>query len=450
MSSTLLEEPWPCQQSMELYVPMWRSTSGVQYRISLNDLLHNMPASRKAGRHTECSRASRTLDMSISAVHIRRLCDAASTFSPLRPPAIPLAVKSPYLNTILRAGSNGGDGGYLPGAYPVFWAGQTTGWTGFIRVDNTTYTWLGASDENDLSADQTAFEYTPTRSIFTLDVAGLVTMTVTFLSGVTPDDLVRSSLPYSYMDVQVLSKDGNEHTVQLYTDVSAGLLCPVSSRLLQLMVKQNGYLVTVERPHNGITLQMTPLVLLTTNFTASNSCSSRKRISRPIGVIGEVKSPLCECTGTPANRLPVDLGKVSTTAVGTLFQISLHQQNCIQFESALNAVDKLPCLWTSYNSTDTDALAFFYNDYETTASLTTSFDEKVKTDSVAAGGDDYYAITALATRQAFGALEFANTPTTPYLFLKEISSDGNIQTVDMIVSSLFSYPADPVNHRLAS
>nr|POE81219.1 glutaminase a [Quercus suber] len=232
MSSTLLEEPWPCQQSMDLYVPMCRSTSGVQYCISLNDLLHNMPASRKAGRHTECSRASRTLDMSISAVHIRRLCDAASTFSPLRPPAIPLAVKSPYLNTILRAGSNGGDGGYLPGAYPVFWAGQTTGWTGFIRVDNTTYTWLGASDENNLSADQTSFEYTPTRSIFTLDVAGLVTMTVTFLSGVTPDDLVRSSLPYSYMDVQVLSQDGSEHIVQLYTDVSAGLLCPASSRLL--------------------------------------------------------------------------------------------------------------------------------------------------------------------------------------------------------------------------
>lgn len=39
-----------------------------------------------------------------------------STFSPARPPAIPLAVRSPYLNTILYAGA--GDrygGGYLPG-----------------------------------------------------------------------------------------------------------------------------------------------------------------------------------------------------------------------------------------------------------------------------------------------------------------------------------------------
>ena len=47
---------------------------------------------------------------------------AASTFSPARPPSLPLAVKSPYLSTWLSAGSDGGNGGYLPGEWPVFWA----------------------------------------------------------------------------------------------------------------------------------------------------------------------------------------------------------------------------------------------------------------------------------------------------------------------------------------
>jgi hypothetical protein len=46
---------------------------------------------------------------------------AASTFSPARPPAIPLAVKSPYLNTYLFAGSDGGNGGYLAGEWASFW-----------------------------------------------------------------------------------------------------------------------------------------------------------------------------------------------------------------------------------------------------------------------------------------------------------------------------------------
>lgn len=45
----------------------------------------------------------------------------ASTFTPARPPAIPLAVKSPYMSTHLTAGSDGGDGGILAGDFPRFW-----------------------------------------------------------------------------------------------------------------------------------------------------------------------------------------------------------------------------------------------------------------------------------------------------------------------------------------
>ena len=70
--------------------------------------------------------------------------------------------------------------------WPTFWQGQVTGWTGFIRVDNVTYTWFGAPTGNSLYANQTNYEYTSTKSIFTLNAGGLVDMTVTFLSTVTP------------------------------------------------------------------------------------------------------------------------------------------------------------------------------------------------------------------------------------------------------------------------
>lgn len=68
---------------------------------------------------------------------------------------------------------------------------------------------------------QTGYEYTPTSSIFTLDVAGQVEMTATFLSPVLPESLLEMSLPYSYLDVAVRSLDGKRHNVELYTDVSA-------------------------------------------------------------------------------------------------------------------------------------------------------------------------------------------------------------------------------------
>lgn len=100
--------------------------------------------------------------------------------------------------------------------------GQILGWTGLIRVDNTSYTWMGAPAPLPTVVTQTSFEYTSTRSTFVMEVAGLVEMNITFLSPVTPTDLKRQSLTFSYVDVSVTSTDGAAHDVQLYTDVTAG------------------------------------------------------------------------------------------------------------------------------------------------------------------------------------------------------------------------------------
>ena len=117
--------------------------------------------------------------------------------------------------------------------------------------------------------------------------------------------------------------------------------------------------------------------------------------------------------------------------MSTLFQLSLHQEQCVQFEGA-NGTQPLNCLWTSYFDSETAAVEYFYNDYMTASTMATDLDNKISSDSNNAGGSNYTSLTALATRQAFGALEFVNTPETPYVFLKEISSDGNVQTVDVI------------------
>lgn len=98
--------------------------------------------------------------------------------------------------------------------------GQITGWTGMIRVDTHVYTWMGAPGPQSVS--QTAFSYTSTKSVFTLNVNNMVEMNVTFLSPLTPNDMKRQSLVFSYVDVVVRSIDGAQHNVQLYTDMTAG------------------------------------------------------------------------------------------------------------------------------------------------------------------------------------------------------------------------------------
>ncbi len=75
------------------------------------------------------------------------------------------------------------------------------------------------------TAKQTAYEYTASKSVFTIEVEDMVALRVTFLSPLTPRDLRRQSLSFSYLNVEVKSLDGREHDVQIYTDVSAGKLC---------------------------------------------------------------------------------------------------------------------------------------------------------------------------------------------------------------------------------
>jgi hypothetical protein len=75
-------------------------------------------------------------------------------------------------------------------------------------------------------------------------------------------------------------------------------------------------------------------------------------------------------------------------------------------------------------------LSYFFTHYDEAFSSASAFDDKVRSDAMAAGGQDYLSLTSLAARQAFGAIEYTNTPTEPWLFMKEISSDGNVNTVD--------------------
>ena len=110
--------------------------------------------------------------------------------------------------------------------------GAVTAWTGFITVDGSSSTWMGAANVNGVvppSVTQTSLEYTSTRSTFIMNVAGKVSMNVTFLSPVTPNDIRRQSVTGSYLSVTVTAIDGGSHSVRLYVDTSAGMLLALAA-----------------------------------------------------------------------------------------------------------------------------------------------------------------------------------------------------------------------------
>ena len=139
----------------------------------------------------------------------------------------------------------------------------------------------------------------------------------------------------------------------------------------------------------------------------------------------------------PVFGLSIDYGSVSNGNSSSTFAIGLAQDQAVQFHGN-DGYLPYPSLWKSYYSDGVDALVSFLDEYDEASANATTFDNKIQSDANAAGGQDYVTIVSLALRQAFAGTQLANTPDQPWLFLKEISSDGNMQTVDVI------YPFHPI------
>ncbi|KAL9055731.1 MAG: hypothetical protein Q9162_003367 [Coniocarpon cinnabarinum] len=453
-------------------------------------------------------------------------------------------------------------------------SGAVVGWTGLVRVDNDVYTWMGAPNVTGVIppvVNQTSYSYTSTRSIFQMDVAGKVDMNITFLSAVYPQDYMRQSFPISFLDVSVESKDGLDHSVQVYTDISAGKdfgligASPAESSQTSGSSASStadasttaGSSSTSASASDSSTLSSTtaaaqrrrleadvdardapehhyqtygtrknfdiidyethyrhPFVPTTSNYVnpipaaspttlapASPSFAqpaasetggiafhkvyrqtqlafsevgdqteygywyyatdNSEQLTYQQGPDNSVREVFL-CNGYLNNSLdtafraindsyPVfgfayDFGNV-TTPQNHLWAIALAQEQAVQFDGA-QGNQTVNSLWTETYANDTDAygqaanldqLQFYFNDYPTAVSASDALDAQVASDSTANGGSNYTLLTTLAVRQAFGALEYTNTSESPLIFLKEISSDGNVNTVDVI------FPFHPIS-----
>ncbi|KAF4625758.1 hypothetical protein G7Y89_g12403 [Cudoniella acicularis] len=385
---------------------------------------------------------------------------SGSTFTPARPPAIPLAVRSPYMNTWLEVGSDGGSGGnlagYWPGPQPGPVAGPNgavTGWAGLIKVDGTSYTWMGAPQVDGnfpTNVAQTSFEYTSERSTFIMNVASKVSMNVTFLNPVTPKDLKRQSIIGTYLEVTVASMDGATHSVQLYADTSAEWVSIHNTDVAEWSFSNTNGIASHKswrQTQSEFNADYADDAAHWGNWywSTASSSSLTYQSGTDMTVRGNFltngKLPNIQDTNYRAinSNFPVfgfanALGNVGSTPVTTVYTIVHAQQNAIYFNGA-NGDVSVPSLWTSYFSSDSDLVKFFYNDFSSQVGAT---DHVFAVDSLAAGGQDYLTITSLSARQAFAAVQLCGTTSKPYLFLKEISSDGNIQTVDVL------FPAMPI------
>ena len=119
-----------------------------------------------------------------------------------------------------------------------------------------------------------------------------------------------------------------------------------------------------------------------------------------------------------------------------LFTVAHLQERVIQYASADGMKHMKPFWSTQYKSAE-DLLTFHYHDFNVASKLASNYSSQLESDALMSGSEDYKDILALSARQVLGACSFSGTPDNPLIFFKEISSDGNMNTVDVI------FPAFP-------
>ncbi|KAI0072439.1 hypothetical protein K474DRAFT_1667817 [Panus rudis PR-1116 ss-1] len=360
---------------------------------------------------------------------------------------IPLAIRSPHFNSWVVAPPQN--------HWPGFWNGRTWGWNGLIRVDGQAYQWLGA---NGLGADQQAnltdTKITPTKSIFTMQIATM-DVTITFFSPIEPSDPVRQSMPFSYVSLEAKSRDNSPHNVDVYCDVSGEWLSSDNTQLMTWNSTTTStstfHQINLQKPvrfqETGDQADDVALVLAMRNSLQLNLCAAidvdcRSSFEKTGIASGTLSSPQPIAVPFPVFGISVSLGNITSTSDPVTWAIGVIRDPSIQYTLPDNVVQqRSPYYVTSY-PTISSAVDAFLSDFKNAQQRSQDFEQKVNT---AAGGvsTDVLTLTSLAARHVMGSTDLTiskgrdgkwNTSDV-MAFMKDIGVSRRVNPVEAIYAA---------------
>ncbi|KAI9817642.1 MAG: hypothetical protein M1832_004646 [Thelocarpon impressellum] len=402
------------------------------------------------------------------------LLAAAVQASSLTPPVLPLAVRNPYLTVWL---ANARD---VPWSrWPMFYEGEDIGLgiLASVPASNEVYPLLGRPHDSLLppeyadgynvsfpiylgaqfDASTTNLSYLiPSPKGFSNALAP-VEVIISFLSPITPTSTLRQSIPATYLSVHV----SGEFDVDLYVDLNGHWVSGDRGSRIEWELHRSGIadedgekeiLKTwrVKRETEQLLTEYRDQAEWgTLHFSApadvrhesGTSALLRQRFSRT-GTLQDVNDDFFRgiMDEEPVFAFSKSFRLNSTQPFPTrrrdsvLFTIAHVQDPVVQYASARGLTMMRP-LWASWFASPEALTVFHYLDFHTAAALASNYSTQLAIDASKSGSQDYVDILALSARQVMGATTFSGTPENPILFLKEISSNGNFQTIDVIYPS---------------
>lgn len=347
----------------------------------------------------------------------------------------PLAVRNPYLSTWLP-GNVSSD---APTAELHFWQGQVIYWPVFARVDGITYYCLSEVNgvSNATAAKQTGIEFTATHTIITL-TAGAATVTLDFFSPVSPSNHIRQSLPYSYLTVNVTSSTARD--IQIFSGVDDSWSGFSGDLAADVQTGTDGETVffNVSNPSETLYTENNQMpawgsIVFGSKPTASSTLTYQYASRSTVQQAFVADGALADTATSYGENYVFGLshGYGNTTSASATFAVGYDRARSLSF------------LGTAYSGyymseypTPASALPAFLEDYESAYEESVAFDARV-----VASGDafstNYTDLLEQSARQVYGAMDLV-IPTdsldtsSVVAFLKEISSNGDIDTVDVI------------------
>jgi len=283
-----------------------------------------------------------------------------------------------------------------------------------------------------------------------------VRVVLSFLSPITPQSTLRQAIPSSYLTVYV---EGS-FDINIYVDINGQWVSgDRGSRIEWEYINQDVNLAAglktwrIKREREALFTEFRDRAEWgTLYFTgpkdvhheSGTSAHLRQHFSRS----GSLRNLNDHTFRSIMDEEPVfafsksfQLGNGSTSYEGkvkdkVMFTISHLQDPVTQYASARGLTQMRP-LWKSWFDSDLSLVSYHYQDFGHANVLARNYSDQLAIDAYKSGSSNYMDIVALSARQVLGATSFSGTPENPLLFLKEISSNGNCQTVDVI------FPAFP-------
>ncbi|KAK8791797.1 hypothetical protein WA158_005174 [Blastocystis sp. Blastoise] len=366
-----------------------------------------------------------------------------------RAPSVPLIVMDPYMSIWSHAD-------HLYDEWTSHWTGSIMAMYGMIRVDGKVFRWMGHYNvQSNLDVfDQKSVTTYPTRTVYVFEKNG-VELTVSFS---TPSFIEKKEylmLPFTYIDYSVRSTDGQEHEVSVYYDNSGEIPSAYGDHKVDWYIEKvdNYDVITMGEVDQQPLRDRNDRISWGRLFIATESDESVQLATLPDVVI---RNAFLNNTAYPENdfnyrnvndnwpviSMTFNFGKVGSTVVSKYMIFAYDDIKSMNYFGT----EMIPLWRHYYEDMYTLLRKVAIPQKEEIVKMCITYDEylmnKIYKDI---DNDEYVTVTALVYRQVTGGCKWVWNPVEEkeWIFMKEISSDGDISTIDVI------YPAYPIFHYLA-